>query len=265
MKRNSLRIILLFLTVIALGGCRARQISVSENNEGYSNVDIPEITNTPMPEKEYGISKNEVVKGDSIYFGSYTQENSTVRYSMIEWIVLEVEEDRALLLSKQGLDIQQYNSNREAVTWETCTLRSWLNSDFYDSAFGYDEMQAILETTLTNEDNPEHGTDSGNDTQDKVFLLSKSEADKYLTEETRASIPTTFVRAHFFGWEEKDDADEPMRYWLRTAGDYEHHVMTMGVFTNVFPPYERTYDYEHRYEVNDLAAVRPAIWVKLAE
>ena len=65
------------------------------------------------------------------------------------------------------------------VTWETCDLRSWMNDDFYNAAFD-DEMKACINTvTIVTEDNQSWETSSGNDTSDKIFVLSESEIKKY--------------------------------------------------------------------------------------
>lgn len=63
---------------------------------------------------------------------------------------------------------------------ENCSLREWLNEEFYNSAFSNSEKEQILSVTVPADKNPEYDTNSGNDTEDKIFLLSVSEAKKYL-------------------------------------------------------------------------------------
>lgn len=46
------------------------------------------------------------------------------------------------------------------VTWETSTLRTWLNNDFYNAAFSADEKGVIIEQSLKNEDNEAYKTAS---------------------------------------------------------------------------------------------------------
>lgn len=85
-----------------------------------------------------------------------------------------------LLISKYGLDCKPYNSECEDVTWETCTIRSWLNNIFYNEAFSDSEKSKIKTTTIVNDDNPEYeDIKGGNNTKDKVFLLSVDEAYQY--------------------------------------------------------------------------------------
>ncbi len=112
----------------------------------------------------------------------------------IRWIVLKREEKKALLLSAYGLDAKPYNEKWEDVTWETCTLRKWLNEDFFNEAFTEEEKKRILLTAVRNEDNPRYKTPGGNDTEDRVFLLSIGEAEKYLPKDVfRKKVPTPFA------------------------------------------------------------------------
>ena len=113
----------------------------------------------------------------------------------IEWLVLEVKDGKAFLLSKYGLDRQQYHHqvfNDDSVggrsgayksTWETCDLRKWLNTVFYNEAFTSEEKDSIELTKVENPDNPEYGTDGGKDTYDHVYLLSAQESIEYLGRE----------------------------------------------------------------------------------
>lgn len=136
----------------------------------------------------YGLSNprivDEVSTWDCIYFGNYWQEDTNGdgtadqndEKTPIKWRVLSVDGDDAFLLADKNLDAQPYNNTLTDVTWETCTLRSWLNDDFMNVAFTSSERSAIPSVTVINEDNPQYGTEGGNDTQDKIYLLSISEA-----------------------------------------------------------------------------------------
>ena len=84
---------------------------------------------------------------DIVTFGNYEQDNDLSNGpEAIEWIVLDVQDGKALLLSKYGLDVKLYNTGWTDITWETCTLRTWLNSDFKDTAFDRTEQRALLLT-----------------------------------------------------------------------------------------------------------------------
>ena len=74
--------------------------------------------------------------GNSVSFGSYEQDNNPANgKEEIEWIVLDVQGDRSLLISKYALDCKKYNTEWTDGTWESCSLRKWLNSDFLNAAF----------------------------------------------------------------------------------------------------------------------------------
>lgn len=66
---------------------------------------------------------------DCVHFGRYVQANDTYSDEKdIEWLVLEKKDNKSLIISKYALDCQPYNERKENVTWETCTLRKWLNN-----------------------------------------------------------------------------------------------------------------------------------------
>ena len=118
--------------------------------------------------------------GDYVTFGHYEQDNDMENgREAIEWKVLDKKDGRVLLLSKYGLDTRKYNEGYSDVTWENCTMRSWLNGDFLDTAFSSSEKSAIPTVTLMNSDNPNFETKGGSSTNDRVFLLSLEEMRQY--------------------------------------------------------------------------------------
>ena len=102
----------------------------------------------------------------------------------------------ALIVSEYALDARAYNEDYESVMWATCTLRKWLNGEFYDTAFNEEEKGLIALTKVKNADNPKYGTDGGKDTEDRVFLLSLGEAERYFEDdEDRRAFPTEYAIA----------------------------------------------------------------------
>jgi hypothetical protein len=115
-----------------------------------------------------------------ITFGTYEQDGDLDNGpEPIEWEVVASDENGTLLVSRYILDYQRYNKFTEEVTWETCSLRTWLNDDFYNTAFTPEEQAMINTTTVVNADNSYYGTSGGNDTEDKIFCLSIDEILKY--------------------------------------------------------------------------------------
>ena len=113
--------------------------------------------------------------GDTMTFGTF---NSTA----ITWRVLSIDvtNNRALLITQQALEKRAYHSSYSSITWEGCSLRSYLNGDFLNN-FTSAEQAKIVQVTNTNPDNPTYSTSGGSDTSDKMFLLSINEANTYFS------------------------------------------------------------------------------------
>ena len=138
-----------------------------------------------------------VVVGDYVTFGRYEQDDDFGNGAeAIEWQVLAVEDGKALLISRYLLRGDSYNSSYEQVTWEECSLRTWLNGIFLNDAFTQSEQAWIMTSKVTADHNSQYNTDAGRDTQDKVFLLSLSEAYMYFSDsEARRCKPTARAEA----------------------------------------------------------------------
>lgn len=154
--------------------------------------------------------------GDKVTLGHYEQDNDAVNGpESISWLVLEVSKDKALLVTEYNLDCRPYNAQKGPVTWEGSSLREWLNKDFLDAAFTLEEQTAILEVTIHNEDNPDHGTRGGNDTNDRIFLLSLAEAGHLFQDDpARRARNSAFAMAHG-AYADYDGFGE---WWLRSPG-----------------------------------------------
>lgn len=193
--------------------------------------------------------------GSSVLFGQYEQDESSDGTEDIEWIVLEMNDETALLLCKYSIDAKQYNSDyqEENVTWETCSLRKWLNEDFYNAAFSSEERSKIITSNLKMDDNPQYGTKGGNDTKDYVFLLSFTEARQYLaSNELRICYGTKYTNRI------SNDPYTPTGsrlWWLRTPGYF-------GQYSSVIY-YDGELDTFGDYVNKDMATVRPAIRIRL--
>ena len=195
--------------------------------------------------------------GSIVTFGSYEQDNDlTNGKEPIEWVVLDVQDRRSLVISRYALDCQRYNNEDIGITWETCSLRTWLNSRFLNDAFDNEQQARIPTVTVTADENPYNDADPGEDTQDKVFLLSISEVISYFnSDEARQCQPTAYaaaqgcyVNAHFNGssW-----------WWLRSPGDYFGFAADVNETGSA-------YAYGCNVLRND-GAVRPALWIDWAE
>ena len=211
-------------------------------------------------EAEKADSERELLKcarvGDSVYFGSYQQLSSNSYKQRIEWRVLAKEDNKILVISEYVLDRQPYDEQeRKKVTWETCTLRSWLNSTFLDDAFSMDEQSMILTSKVTADKNPDYeDVNPGNDTTDKVFLLSISEVKKYLPfADQRKCDMTDYICAQLFLYY-KINGHAVTNWTLRSPGSFQDHCA--GVRADGQIDCWGT-------GVSGLAIIRPAMWISL--
>ena len=202
--------------------------------------------------KQIPASVQQYKVGDIIKLGSYVQDYGWE--DPIEWQVLDIHNGKALVISKYGLDCKPYNETLSGVTWETCTLRKWLNNDFLNSAFSDSERAKILSVRVFADKNPKYDTNPGNATQDKIFLLSIPEAQKYFgNDEERKCKPTAFAVAN---GTHVNSENGNCGWWLRSLGGY-YQTWTDIVCSN---------GYIGKYSTNvnnDSAAVRPAFWMNL--
>lgn len=166
----------------------------------------------------------------------------------IEWYVLDQTDGRSLLLSVHALDSRPF-SDRPA-TWATSSLRSWLNADFYNQAFTASERSNILLSKLQSKDDLKYGTTAGSDTEDHVFLLSASEAQKYLSGDETSASPTEYALSRGAYTNERGDC----AWWLRSPG-----------MNNEGPAYyssQGTIGSRAHEGSESIIGIRPVIWVK---
>lgn len=205
--------------------------------------------------------------GDTFSFGSYGG-NHTV------WQVLEVSDNKAMIITKYAIDVRDYNESGDDTTWADCSLRDWLNGSYLSTSFSERERAAIIKTMLG---------DTG--TEDYVFLLSPAEAKAYfpssdslfvslnMTSEAEEAYANRVANddTYELGYDEAlnyiEDLDEydeqPMMWLLRSSGNKRGTTFMAtpypdGIYEVVdsapvygFPPFAPSY------------GVRPAMWVDL--
>ena len=233
-----------------------------------TNTPSPTPTATPVVWKEYDgttVELSQAKVGDAVLFGSYEQDNITSNGAeAIPWYVLDKDGDKLLLMSVYLLDNVKYHEKNTNITWEECTLRQWMNDDFYNSAFTVSEKKYIRTSCMENADNPYYGTEGGNDTEDKVFALSLAEAEQYFgiadnygrfwdsaTPELSAAKVTAYADAQGV-----QVIAGTGFWWLRSPGDHNFGAAYVGFEGNV-------HVYGDRVDLNLLSAARPAFWLNL--
>lgn len=218
------------------------------------DYDIPEqsendsISTSPEPSINFG----NVQPGDYISFGAYEQDNNTSNGKEdIEWLVLDVQGDKALIISKYVLDCKQYNTVDKDVTWESCTIRQWLNNDFFSNAFSAEEKASISATTVTVDDGSSY-----NATQDNVFLLSIAEAEKYFDYDIeRKCLPTDYAEAQGVYVSATEANYGHSWWWLRSVGASKNTAANIGSSGGIYK--------SGTFVSYDNGAVRPALWIEL--
>ena len=168
------------------------------------------------------LKADEVKVGDTVKFGNY--KGST------DWKVLDIQDDKALLLSSDIIDINCYDE--DSSEWETSELREWLNLEYYGQAFDEDQRSSIV-------------IHDG----DRVTLLTKNEVNEYFKKRTaRIATVSEYVKeigngsSYNKSWWLKTPSTNSTRVYCVKASDYALGTTKVSI---------------------DNVGVRPAIWVDI--
>ena len=174
-------------------------------------------------------------------------EMKTIEMAGVEWYVLEEQEGKMLVVSKNVLEARAYHAPGGAITWEDSEIRAYLNSEFIEKTFSAAEQAKIIETTIVNASNSQYGIVGGNDTTDKVFLLSLNEAEKYMGSgvELLRGIDITSGEVTWWHLRSPGEATD-VNASVNAIGLIDYH----GVFDGVTDP---------------TGGIRPAMWVSTAK
>lgn len=162
----------------------------------------------------------------------------------LEWKVLAIEDNRVLLLCDDPISLMPYNEINSNVTWQTSSIRKWLNNDFYNSAFSNKEKAIIETTNIINNDNEEYKTEGGENTNDKVFLLSVDDIQKY------DSYYGCTYDGEFCSW------------WLRSPGSKSNRAAIYYISNGPYSVGNGKVDH-NGLTVDRNEGVRPAIWINI--
>ena len=218
--------------------------------DGIWEMSAPETEANPIAAQLIG----NIETGDRIGFGSYDTDGWEDDQESVQWIILDKQDTKVLIISSQVIDAIPFNSEYTDSDWESSSIREWLNGEFLSDHFSDAQKAMILETELDNPSNSAYEGKDGSSTTDSVFLLSEEEVNEYLTAEDRVALLTgsTADRMLLSG---KKDYDETGAWLLRTNGassdlaafvDPEGEVNLEGVPVN-----------------SKYIGLRPAMWIDL--
>ncbi|MCL2638558.1 MAG: DUF6273 domain-containing protein [Oscillospiraceae bacterium] len=204
------------------------------------------ITDTPVPAPS-------IKAQDIIQFGGYN------------WQVLEVRDGKALIITNELIENRAYHNDWVDVTWENSSMRAYLNGEFFNS-FTAANRAKIADTQVVNSSNPWYETSGGNNTTDKIFLLSIDEVLKYFGDSGQlASRPKEnnwFISDEYNADritrhidDDYNSEDSGNWWWLRSPG--ENNINAAFVFDDGILYIDGYYCYSR------FLSVRPAMWITL--
>lgn len=190
--------------------------------------------------------------GSTVLFGLYEQDNRPENgREEILWRVLDIQGDKVLVVCEYLLDAVPYNKEYVDVTWETCSLRKWLNEDFLNSAFGKEHQSRIMSTNVVPDRNATRNTDPGKATVDRMFVLSQTEIETYFTVRSPQTLATVYALTRGAG----DTTENGNAFWTRTTG-------FLASTATVIMPSGLPYPYGYVVDFSACSA-RPAMWISL--
>lgn len=195
-------------------------------------------------EKEYLCEKIDVLNvNDTITIGNYENED-------IEWIVVHKPNNGLLLLSKNSITNKAYNDEYEAVTWKNCTLRNWLNNEFYNNSFTETEKEFIKTTSVQTDISCFGYSDTIEISEDNVFIFSHDEFERYRTDD--------------IGFHCYDFSGKEVSWWVRTYANYSAWSNEVfDVYGYEYEENEGFWRYGEHTVHNDEFTVRPVIWISV--
>ena len=205
------------------------------------------------PKFKMRVLKEGIAAGECVKFGSYPQNDNAK--APIEWLVLDVIGNEALLLTRYGLDWQTFG---HSSTWKGSFLREWLNTEFLKVAFSEDDLQRI-KLSVVDDTKKIFTFTGGNNTQDRIFCLSREEVEQYKNVLERRCKMTIYAdkRGRSRHIPDKDDCYQCVGWWLRSSPNsnwWGPHALIVDEFScpKVIV-----------VESTKGNIVRPALWAKL--
>lgn len=243
-------------------------IAFQKDDGSHPPTDPPVTESTPPTEEPWdttGVTGTAaeipyVLPGSKIILGRYEQDKEIYNgEEEIQWLVLRQEGDEILVVSVLGLDTLPYARGKETSDWEHSSIRDWLNTTFYQTAFTEEERERIVKKEIVQDENAAYpNTRQGNPTTDYVFLLSSREYEDYM--QTSNNIAPELCYGTPSPYAVKKGAalynDQYCWWWLRTSSKGNEIACTVTPY-GVFDPNSSSIR-------STSVMVRPAMWVKVS-
>ena len=228
-----------------------KAMSLYEKDNALGALEVLKNLNSDESKAKIKEIKDKIISnakiGDTIIFGEYEQDGDRDNgREYIEWEVLDIEENRLLIISKYCLDVQKYNDVSETTDWKSSSIRSWLNGRFAANAFDSEDPAKVVITNLISVSNEEVEEDQI--TNDRIFLLGSEDVERYYPQESDRMCQAA---ASLQGTNLFIDGNGNCSWWLRdgiTEDDYS--AMIVDASGKIM---------ESMYEISD--AVRPVMWI----
>ena len=274
---KKLLVLIGFFMILSLAGCGRSSGDDKtdadnwQNDEDYSDYSDGDSDSHDKDSDDSDFSENSYCRNEDpedfyevpdviVTFGSYEQDNNLENgMEPIEWRVLKTDGGKVLMLAEKGLDGYYWNGKIERGNiWRNSLIRTWLNDDFYNTAFSSDEKKRIVLSGVFTE--YQFGSAETYATPDNVFLLSSSEVEEYIPKKcSRMVFPTEYAKTTGVNLCDRDYCRDCCNgsgygagiWWLRNPG-------ANGCTTVVKMDGSFDIHCEH-YTSNNV--VRPALWI----
>lgn len=187
----------------------------------------------------------------------------TIPFGEYNWRILEIKGNQALIITEEIVELQWYHNKFVDITWADCTLRNYLNSEFYNK-FSKEEKAKIKLIRIENPDSPWFKSKGGKSTNDKIFLLSLKEVSVYFGD-SRAKLQNKGKQRWYI--DDENNANRQAKYgnefhsWrLRSPGYYQKTAASVSKFGYIYVRGNGVYG-----RPRDGGGIRPAMWVMLED
>lgn len=160
-----------------------------------------------------------------MYIQGLTEQEDKIEFGKYIWRVLDIKNSAALVITEEIAELRAYHNKPGDITWSDCEMRKYLNGEFLDN-FAEEDKVKIIPTEVVNCDNPWFGTIGGDNTIDKIFLLSIEEVVcKYFGDSSENLRVPNGKYKYWFTRKDMNNAKRTATYlgytwwwWLRSPG-----------------------------------------------